>query len=190
MEVSSRFQQAMETVKNLRKDDPRVKNGSHDKSGEQLYANRMQTWLLKLDPNASEELLIAANCEHLTRWKVDRHVYPMDKTGYYQWRKQVMGHQKEVLKNILEGVGYDNNFTTKVLTIVGKENFKTDPDVQLIEDVACLVFLEFYFDQFKKDKTEEKIAGIVQKTWNKMSEAGRKHALQLSTAGELKQYME
>jgi len=51
-----------------------------------------------------------------------------------------------------------------------------------LEDVICLVFLKYYFDDFiDKHKDEEhKLVDIVHKTWRKMSEKGHKAALAMS----------
>ncbi|CAI0655878.1 unnamed protein product, partial [Colletotrichum noveboracense] len=53
---------------------------------------------------------------------------------------------------------------------------------QVLEDVACLVFLDDQFDDFesKEEIDEAKIIGILQKTWAKMSEPGRQIALKMN----------
>ena len=60
-----------------------------------------------------------------------------------------------------------------------KENLAGDAETQVLEDVACLVFLDDQFDEFERrgDVDEEKIVGILRKTWGKMSEEGRGLAL-------------
>jgi len=47
------------------------------------------------------------------------------------------------------------------------------------EDIACLVFLEFYFEKFSEKYTEEKLIDIVKKTWIKMSHKGHEAVLKL-----------
>jgi hypothetical protein len=49
----------------------------------------------------------------------------------------------------------------------------------MIEDVACIVFLTHYLDEFMGRTDQDKVAGILAKTWSKMSPAGRAQALQL-----------
>jgi hypothetical protein len=61
---------------------------------------------------------------------------------------------------------------------------EVDPDVQLMEDVICLVFLEHYFHDFARKHDEEKLIPIVQKTWKKMSDRAHEAALQLEYAPE------
>lgn len=64
--------------------------------------------------------------------------------------------------------------------IIRKEKLKSNNDSQTLEDVACLVFLQHYFDEFSCKHTEEKIIRVLQKTWGKMSEQGQHIALSLT----------
>ena len=72
--------------------------------------------------------------------------------------------------------------TERVGQIVRKERIKADPDAQALEDVACLVFLEFYAAPFMAKHDEDKCVDIVRKTWAKMSDAGHAAALRLTLA--------
>ena len=54
---------------------------------ELLYAQWLTEWVLKLCPDASEELRLAARCQHLCRWMVPRDSYPMTRAGYLKWRE-------------------------------------------------------------------------------------------------------
>ena len=54
---------------------------------ELIYARWLTAWVLKLCPEASEELRLAARCQHLCRWMVPRSSYPMTRAGYLQWRE-------------------------------------------------------------------------------------------------------
>jgi NAD-dependent oxidoreductase involved in siderophore biosynthesis len=49
----------------------------------------------------------------------------------------------------------------------------------MLEDVICVAFLEHYLPGFMTRVDEEKLAGILAKTWKRMSEHGHKYALQL-----------
>src|SRR4026208_1423325 len=53
---------------------------------ELLYAQRMTIWLHKLAPHASEAPRLAVRCQHIRRWTIPRHTYPIDRTGYLRWR--------------------------------------------------------------------------------------------------------
>ena len=60
-----------------------------------------------------------------------------------------------------------------------KENLKTDAEAQLLEDAACLVFLENFFTDFSRRHDDAKVIDILRKTWAKMSAKGHAAALTL-----------
>ena len=80
---------------------------------------------------------------------------------------------------VLLEAGYDDATVQRVRSLIRKQNIKSDPEMQLLEDVICLVFLENYFADFAKDHDEEKLVRILQKTWKKMSARGHQAAMKL-----------
>ena len=56
---------------------------------------------------------------------------------------------------------------------------KRDPETQTLEDALCLTFLQRQFRDFARKTNEEKMVGIIRKTWKKMSPQAREIALQL-----------
>src|SRR5262245_46978709 len=54
---------------------------------EKIYAEWLTAWVLKLCPQASEALRLAARSQHLCRWQITRERYPMTRAGYLQWRQ-------------------------------------------------------------------------------------------------------
>lgn len=52
-------------------------------------------------------------------------------------------------------------------------------EVQVLEDVACLVFLDDQFEAFEKEHNEDKIVSILRKTWVKMGKRGQDLALEM-----------
>lgn len=151
-----------------------------DYSKELLYSHRMSQKLLQFEPEASEALQIAARAQHICRWKIARNEYPMDRVGYLKWRETLKKMHADITAEILEQVGYDSEFIERVSFLINKKLIKKDEGSQTIEDVICLVFLEFYFEDFAAKHSEEKIIDILQKTWKKMSEKGHAEALKLS----------
>jgi hypothetical protein len=75
--------------------------------------------------------------------------------------------------------GYDLDMIERVKDLLLKRGLKRDDEVQALEDVICLVFLEFYLEDFAAKHDEPKLIDIIQKTWNKMSEKGHAAALKL-----------
>ncbi|MDB5274894.1 MAG: hypothetical protein JWO58_3261, partial [Chitinophagaceae bacterium] len=43
---------------------------------EYFFAIKLYEWVLKLDPNADEELLLASRSQHIGRWEMPRESYP------------------------------------------------------------------------------------------------------------------
>jgi len=160
--------------------DPNMESWNNEVyPAEWLYIQRITERLASFSPNASEELIIAANCQHLFRWEIERQSFPEGRIGYYQWRNYLSEYQALKAREILLKAGFDPDFADQVKIIVKKENIFTNPEAQTLEDVVCLVFLEFYLDEFMNDKTELNMATIILKTWNKMSEKGHQEALKI-----------
>tara|TARA_R110002049_G_C9178388_1_gene563398 strand:+ start:31836 stop:32420 length:585 start_codon:yes stop_codon:yes gene_type:complete len=149
-------------------------------SKELLYSQRMTKKLLQFDPEASEALQIACRAQHICRWKIARDEYPMDRVGYLKWRETLKKMHADITAGILEKVGYDAAFVERVSFLINKKLIKKDAGSQTIEDVICLVFMEFYFEEFAAKHSDEKIIDILQKTWVKMSEKGHVAALKLN----------
>ena len=147
---------------------------------ELVYARRMTAWLDRLDPDAPEPVRLAARCQHLMRWSIPRGAYPMDRPGYLKWRTTLYDFHAERAGEILREVGYDDATVARVQSLVRKQGIKTDPQMQLLEDVICLVFLENYFAEFAADHDEEKLIRILRRTWAKMSPRGHEAALALN----------
>jgi len=157
---------------------------------ELLYAQRMTTWLHQLAPDASEALRLAVRCQHIRRWTIPRHTYPMDRTGYLRWRTTLAKFHADTAAAILREVGYDDATIRRVQTLLRKESLKRDPAVQCLEDVICLVFLENYLVEFAAQHDEAKIIDILQKTWKKMSPHGHEVALTLPMSPEARRLVE
>jgi hypothetical protein len=117
--------------------------------------------------------------QHVARWQIPRDTFPAGRAGYKQWRTRLMEHHAELAAGVLRDVGYDDETVARVTQLIRKQGIKRDDDVQTLEDVACLVFLEDYFDEFAAEHDDDKLVDILQKTWVKMSERGRRAALAL-----------
>ncbi|HLU65170.1 MAG TPA: DUF4202 family protein, partial [Kofleriaceae bacterium] len=63
-----------------------------------------------------------------------------------------------------------------------KRGLKVDPEAQLLEDTACLVFLEHELAGFARGRERDALVDIVRKTWAKMSPRGRTAAQELLPA--------
>jgi len=146
---------------------------------ELLYSLRMTRKLLRFEPNASKALQIAARAQHICRWKIARDAYPMDRVGYLKWRETLKKMHADLTADILEQVGFDDQFTDRVKAIILKKLIKKNEESQTIEDIICLVFLDYYFEEFDAKHNDEKVIDILKKTWIKMSDKGHEAALKI-----------
>ncbi len=151
---------------------------------ELIYGQRMSARLGIFAPGAPEAVQLAARAQHIRRWEVPRQTYPEGRAGYLKWRTDLYKRHGDIAAEIMQDAGYDADVIERVKTLLRKRGLKTDPDVQLLEDVICLVFLEHYFHDFARKHEEEKLVPILQKTWRKMSEEAHRAALQLDYAPE------
>ena len=101
-------------------------------------------------------------------------------TDHLKWRAGLKKFHAEKSAAILEVVGYDAETVQRVQELNLKKNLKTDPDCQTLEDALCLVFLGHQFDKLIADTEEEKMLGIVRKTWAKMTPRGQQAAAALN----------
>lgn len=146
---------------------------------EVLYAMRMTEKLNSFAPNASEVLQLTARCQHICRWEIARDSYEMNRTGYLTWRQDLKKFHAKKASELLESIGYDQETIDNVAFLLEKKQLKKNEETQTLEDVICLVFLEYYFEPFALKYSEEKLIDILQKTWRKMSKEGQEAALKL-----------
>ena len=147
---------------------------------ELLYARRLTDWVLRLQPDASEALRLAARCQHLCRWEIPRANYPMDRVGYLKWRAELKKFHAHKSAEILRELGYADELVAKVHALNLKQNFPNDPDSRVLEDALCLVFLEFQFAELATRTDDDKVINALRKSWQKMTEPARQAALKLS----------
>jgi len=155
---------------------------------ELIYAQRMSDMLQRFAPDASEALQLAVHAQHICRWKIPRESYPMDKSGYMQWRTFLYKYHGETAGEIMREVGYDEEMIGKVKSLLRKEKLKLNPETQALEDIIDLTFLQHYLEAFVSKYShyeEEKLLDILRKTWKKMSEKGHEAALKLDYTPEM-----
>jgi len=186
-----RFQRAIERFDVANADDPnRELFEGVEQSKELLYARRMTACLDRFHPDATEPVRLAARSQHIRRWTVSRADYPDGRDGYRRWRIDLARFHASTAAAILREVGYDDVRIARVESLLRKEYLKTDGDVQLLEDVICLVFLQHYLSDFASKHEEGKVLGVLRKTWRKMSDEGRATALDLELPRELRALVE
>ena len=178
----SKFNHTVSLIDASNSEDP---NREVDETGkswpkELLYAQRMSDILQRYAPKADEICQLAIRAQHIQRWKSQRSDYPMDRIGYLKWRTDLYKFHADTLGVLMAQADYASAEVEHAKLMVGKKGIKSNPDTQLLEDVADLVFIEHYMLAFATkhpEYSEDKWIEIVQKTWKKMSDAGQKFAL-------------
>jgi len=181
MTEGEKLQHAFQLFDAANEKDPNIEiyNGK-SYSKELLYAQRLSNELTQYAPSASTALKLAARSQHICRWEIPRDAYEKGKIGYLKWRQDLKDFHAKKATDILNEVGYDQETIAGVTFLLQKKQLKKNADTQILEDIICLVFLKFYFEDFAKKNTEEKLIYILQKTWRKMSGKGQETALRLS----------
>lgn len=180
--MSSRIDTAIARFDAVNAEDPRRDAGE---PYELVYARRMTAWLERLEPEAPEELRLAVRAQHIGRWRLPREHFPEGRAGYKRWRSECARMHADIAAAILGELGYSADVVQRVRDLLTKKRLAQDPDVQTLEDVACLVFLEHYFADFARKHDRDKLVDIVRKTWAKMSERGRAAAAALALPPDL-----
>ncbi len=177
---SEKFDKAIQLIDKANNLDPNKEiSEGNSYSKELLYAMRMSDKLKQFAPDASEALRLTVRCQHICRWEIPRSSYEMNRVGYLNWRKDLKDFHVVKATSILKEVGYNEEMIAKVTFLLLKKNLKKNIETQTLEDVVCLVFLEFYLMKFSEKYAEDKLIEIIQKTWKKMSVDGHKVALEL-----------
>ena len=161
--------------------DPHVVHlAGESRPRELVYAQRLTEWVLRLCPAASEELRLAARCQHLCRWMIPRDSYPMTRAGYLKWREDLKRFHAEKAGEILREVGYPAEVVARIQDLNLKKNFPRDAEGRVLEDALCLVFLERQFGDLTARASDDKMINALRKAWKKMTPGAQAEALKLS----------
>ena len=174
---SDKFQAAIRRFDDENALDPNQDGG---RPRELVYAERLTDWVRRLQPNASEALLLAARCQHICRWQSPREKYPMTRPGYLKWRADLKIFHARKSGQILRETGYGEDTIQRVQELNLKKNFPADPEVRVLEDALCLVFLQYQLAELAARSDDDKMINALRKSWDKMTESARAEALKLN----------
>jgi hypothetical protein len=178
---SDKFEAALRRFDEENARDPNIETADgvpHPR--ELLYARRLTDWVLRLCPDASEALRLAARCQHICRWQIPRQSYPLTRAGYLKWRADLKKFHAQKAGEILREAGYGEDLVRRVQELNLKHNFPNDPEGRVLEDALCLVFIQFQFADLAAKTAEDKIVNALQKSWQKMTETARAEAFKLN----------
>ena len=146
-----RFEAALRRFDDENARDPNQETtGGAPRPRELLYAQRLTAWVLKLCPDASEPLQLAARSQHMCRWEIPRQSYPMTRAGYLQWRAELKKFHAQKAGALLREAGYPDETIRRVQELNLKKNFPADPESRVLEDALCLVFLAVSSWQYRR----------------------------------------
>jgi uncharacterized protein DUF4202 len=196
--LPANYAKALELIDEAHAQDPRPATSSDAESEsvsyELHYAREMTRWLAVHTPTAGPELQLACRAQHFRRWEIPRDTFPMTRPGYLTWRAKLKSQAATQVAELLRSSSaiqppLPDEAVDRIAALIRKENLARDEGTQALEDVACLVFLDGYFDDFEKKEAidEAKIINILQKTWGKMGERGRELALAMDLSDRAKE---
>jgi hypothetical protein len=177
-------------IRRFDEENSRDPNQDGSRPRELVYAERLTDWVLKLQPGASEALRLAARCQHICRWESPREKYPMTRPGYLKWRADLKSFHAKKSGEILRETGYDEGTIRRVQELNLKKNFPADPEVRVLEDALCLMFLQYQLAELAAKSDDEKMINALRKSWGKMTEAARAEALKLNYSPHEKSLLE
>ncbi|MDE2891559.1 MAG: DUF4202 domain-containing protein [Chloroflexota bacterium] len=148
---------------------------------EQTHAEMMSRWVRELNPEASEELLLAARAHHIRRWMIPRSTFPAGRSAYLRWRRALHSVHAELTAAILEDCGYPRRSVERVAALVAKAELLQagDPDAQTLEDALSLVFFDTQLEPLLDDLDDRQLRRALGRTWRKMSPSGQAAARDL-----------
>lgn len=185
--MNEKFREAIRLI-----DEANARDPNHDLVAGQpvprelLYSQRLTEWVLKLAPDASEPLRLAARSQHICRWQVPRSDFPPGKPGYHQWKNAARRFHAELTSELLKKVGYDELTIAQVHALNLKKDFPVNPESRILEDALCLVFLQFQFAELAAKSPPETMINALRKSWAKMTQNTRNIALTLDFASHEK----
>jgi hypothetical protein len=154
-----------------------------------IYGQRMSKVLAVYQPDASEALQIATRAQHIERWIIPRESYPEGRIAYLKWRKDLQHHHAKRMAGIMGEAGYGPGEISRVGSLLHKERLKYDAEVQTLEDVVCLVFLQYEAPEFIGKHDDGKVRDILAKTARKMSPRAIVEAAKLTLDTRLQRLM-
>ncbi len=181
MSAQQKFDKAIELFDQANSADPnKVIVDGEAWPKELLYSKRMSEMLQRFAPDTDDAMKLAIRGQHIQRWLSPRTDYPEGREGYFKWRTQLYKFHAETTGKLMAEAGYSEESIERAMKAVGKKALKVNPDSQLLEDIADLVFIEHYMLEFVEkhpEYDEGKWLDIVRKTWKKMSPNAQQFAL-------------
>lgn len=170
--LNPRLASALDAIDAANADDPtHVVVRGDDLPLALAHGRLASSWVARLRAEPDDALVIAARAHHLRRWEVPRASYPEGRPGYLRWRRDQKARHARDVEAIMATAGYDAESIQRAQQLIRRDDLGTDADAQVVEDAACLVFIETQLvdvaDRFQRDH----LLDVIRKTASKMSPA-------------------
>ncbi len=163
---------AIEAIDRANADDPnRITVRGADHALAEVHGQLASEWVRRLEPAAGDAVVIAARAHHLRRWELARATYPEGRAGYLRWRRDQKARHARDVEQLLIDAGYGPAVIERVQALLRREGLGTDVETQLVEDAACLVFLETQLASTAARLDRDHMLEVIRKTARKMSPA-------------------
>lgn len=136
------------------------------------YHARLEHWVRHFMPEASEALWLAAWTQHIERWRCPRSDYPDGRDGYKAWRRAQTDFHVARARALFAPLGFSEALLDRMAAHHRKLFLRRDPEAQALQDAVTMVFIEDDLTRLLDAYPSEKMAGILEKTWRKLSPAG------------------
>ena len=178
--MDERLERAFSAIDAANADDPNtIVVRGETRAKEQAHAEMACQWVARLVALPSDALLVAARAHHVRRWVVPRSEHPSGRKGYLIWRKGLQKLHAETVGEILAEQGWADEEIARVRDLVRKKRLGRDPEVQVLEDALCLVFLETQLEGVADQLEDDHTVDVLRKTLKKMSPEAISIATQL-----------
>ena len=146
----SRLDATLAAIDAANADDPRAASQTEDSDTafEELYARAHERALYAVYPEASDLLQIAARAQHLRRWEISREDLSRRAPGLQRVAQDLPRASCGARGRDHAGPRLERGEAAHVGVLIRKEQLKKEPESQALENIAAIVFLEHYFDDF------------------------------------------
>jgi hypothetical protein len=97
--------------------------------------------------------------------------YEAGRAGYLRWKRDQRVRHAHDVAEVLSPLGYEADEIALVQAWVRRDHLATDPGSQLVEDAACLVFIETQLADVAEKLEHDHLMDVIRKTARKMSPA-------------------
>ena len=170
---SARFDAAIAAIDAANADDPTPVTVRGDAQPLALVHGVLAVeWVTRLSPRADEAVLLAARAHHLRRWELPRSQYEAGKAGYLRWKRDQRQRHARDVGVLLAEHGFAADEIAVVQALVQRQGLAAgDVGAQLVEDAACLVFIETQLADVATKLDHDHLVDVIRKTAKKMSPA-------------------